>query len=289
MTQADLAPRKDHKQENFPVASFIIKPAHRAAIMAFYRFARTADDVADHPTLPAPERLAQLERMRATLAGERDDEAVALALRQALAERDLGPEHGLDLLGAFRQDVGKSRYANWDELIDYCRHSAMPVGRFVLDVHGEARATWPANDALCAALQVINHLQDCAKDYRDLDRVYLAGDLMAAAGTGVEALTAPKASPALRSVIVEMAHRTEALLDVSRPLASQIQDRRLAYEVALIQRLAEDLTARLIARDPLSERVHHRPLEVLGLVILAGKDHIAGRRLTTVKLAGRAE
>jgi squalene synthase HpnC len=278
MTATDLAPRKDHKQENFPVASFIIKPAHRAAIMAFYRFARLADDVADHPTLPAAERLAQLERMRATLAGESDDDDVSLALRQILEERGLGPEHGLDLLVAFHQDVGKSRYANWDELIDYCRHSAMPVGRFVLDVHGEDRATWPASDALCAALQVINHLQDCGKDYLELDRVYLAGDLMAAAGTSVEALTAPKSTPALRSVIVEMAHRTKSLLDTSRPLAGQIKDRRLAYEVALIQRLAEDLTAKLIARDPLSERVHHRPLEVLGLVILAGKDQIAGRR-----------
>ncbi|HEY3888956.1 MAG TPA: squalene/phytoene synthase family protein, partial [Caulobacteraceae bacterium] len=153
MTESDLAPRKDHKQENFPVASFIIKPRHRAAIMAFYRFARMADDVADHPTLPAAERLAQLETMRATLAGESDADATSLALRQALDERSLSPEHGLDLLVAFRQDVGKSRYADWDELIDYCRHSAMPVGRFVLDVHGEARATWPANDALCAALQ----------------------------------------------------------------------------------------------------------------------------------------
>ena len=230
--------------------------------------------------LPKRERLAQLEKMRATLAGESDVDATSLALRQALNERSLSPEHGLDLLAAFRQDVAKSRYASWDELIDYCRHSAMPVGRFVLDVHGEARTTWPANDALCAALQAVNHLQDCAKDYRELDRVYLAGDLMAAAGTSVEALSAPKSTPALRSVIVEMAHRTQTLLDTSRPLASQIKDRRLAYEVALIQRLAEDLTAKLIARDPLSERVHHRPLEVLGLVILAGKDQIAGRRRT---------
>jgi squalene synthase HpnC len=278
MTSADLAPRKDHRQENFPVASFIIKPRHRAAIMAFYRFARTADDIADHPSLPAPERLAALERVRATVAGESDEDAVSMALRRAMKERGLSAEHGLDLLAAFRRDVSQNRYADWADLMDYCRYSAAPVGRFVLDVHGEARTTWPASDALCAALQVVNHLQDCAKDYRELDRVYLSGDALAAAGTSVEALTAPQASPALRSVIVEMARRTQALLDTSRPLASQIKDRRLAYEVALIQRLAEDLTARLIARDPLSERVHHRPLEVVGLVILAGKDQIAGRR-----------
>jgi squalene synthase HpnC len=275
---AELAPRKDHKQENFPVASFIIKRRHRAAIMAFYRFARTADDVADHPSLSSDARLAQFERMRATLAGETDDDTVSFALRRTIEDRGLDAGHALDLLAAFRRDVVKSRYADWAELMDYCRYSAAPVGRFVLDVHGEARTTWPASDALCAALQVINHLQDCAKDYRELDRVYLAEDAMAAARTNVQALAAPSASPALRSVIVGMARRTQELLDQSANLAGQVRDRRLAYEVALIQRLAEDLTARLIVRDPLSERVHHRPLEVLGLAILAGKDQIAGRR-----------
>jgi squalene synthase HpnC len=286
----EIAASKDHKGENFPVASFILKPQHRAPIMAFYRFARGADDVADHDALSAQAKLDWLEAMRATLAGESDDEPASLALRQALETRGLSPEHGLDLLGAFRQDVAKNRYASWDELIDYCRHSAMPVGRFVLDVHGEARTTWAASDPLCAALQVINHLQDCAKDYRELDRVYLDGDAMTAAGTGVEALAAPSSSPALRSVIVAMARRTQGLLDQSRSLASQIKDRRLAYEVALIQRLAESLTARLIVHDPLSERVHHRPMEVLGLVILAGKDQIAGRRASgPVDRPGRAE
>jgi squalene synthase HpnC len=275
---ADLAPRKSHKEENFPVASFVIKPRHRAAIMAFYRFARTADDIADHPSLSPDARLAELERMRATLAGENDDEAVALALRRTLEDRGLGADHPLDLLAAFRQDVVKSRYADWAELMDYCRLSAAPVGRFVLDVHGEARATWPSSDALCAALQVINHLQDCAKDYRELDRVYLAADALAAAQTDAHALAAPGASPGLRSVIVGMARRTELLLGQSAGLAGQVRDRRLAYEVALIQRIAEDLTARLIARDPLAERVHHRPMEVVGLAILAGKDQIAGRR-----------
>ena len=87
---------------------------------------------------------------------------------------------------------------DWDDLIGYCRYSAMPVGRFVLDVHGESRATWPANDALCAALQIINHLQDCAADYRDLDRVYIPLDALSAAGLTVAALGETKASPALR-------------------------------------------------------------------------------------------
>ena len=196
MTQAipDLAPRKDHKQENFPVASFILKPEHRGVIMAFYRFARTADDISDHPTLAAEAKLAELEKMRATLAGESDADPAALGLRQAQAERGLSDQHGLDLLRAFRQDVTKTRYADWGELMDYCRYSAMPVGRFVLEVHGEDRASWPANDALCAALQVINHLQDCGKDLKELDRSYLSQDLLSAAGASVEDVLEPRAS-----------------------------------------------------------------------------------------------
>jgi squalene synthase HpnC len=293
MTQAaeapqDLAPRKTHKQENFPVASFILKPRHRAAVMAFYRFARTADDIADHPALTPAERLRHLERMRATLAGESDDDAPSLALREVQIAEGLSPGHGLDLLTAFRQDAAQTRCADWAALMDYCRYSAMPVGRFVLDVHGEAKTTWPASDALCAALQVINHLQDCAKDYRELDRVYLPQDELAAAGTGVEALAAERASPALRSVIVAMARRTQALLEQSRPFAGQIRDGRLAYEVALIQRLAEDLTARLIRYDPLSQRVHHRPVEMAGLAILAAADRIGGRGAATGIERGRA-
>ena len=106
----------------------------------------------------------------------------------ALAERAMPPRHALDVLTAFRMDVTKLRYANWDELIDYCRYSAMPVGRFMLDVHGESTSTWAASDALCAGLQINNHLQDCGKDYRDLDRVYMPRDALAAAGATVEEL-----------------------------------------------------------------------------------------------------
>ena len=98
------------------------------------------------------------------------------------------PRHALDVLIAFRMDVTKLRYENWDEVIHYCRYSAMPVGRFMLDVHGESTSTWAASDALCAGLQINNHLQDCGKDFRDLNRVYLPRDALAAAGASVEEL-----------------------------------------------------------------------------------------------------
>lgn len=273
----ELASGKGHKDENFPVASFIIKPQHRSAVMAFYHFARKGDDIADHPTEAPQTKLAHLESMRATLARESDADPEALALRHAQDERALTAEHGLDLLEAFRRDVTKTRYYDWADLLDYCRYSAMPVGRYVLDVHGESRDLWPANDALCAALQVINHLQDCAKDYATLDRVYIPHDALADAGVGIEALTLPKASPELRAVIAGLAEMTAGLLDQSRPFAKGIEDQRLAYEVAAIQRLAEDLTRKLMLRDPLSERVHHTKLELLGQFALAAKDRLIGR------------
>jgi squalene synthase HpnC len=285
----ELRSGKGHKDENFPVASFILKPQHRGPIMAFYRFARTADDVADHAELPAEEKLRLLDAMGAALGGDSDENPEGVALRNAVAEHGLSDVHGQDLLKAFRQDAVKTRYADWGELMDYCRYSASPVGRFVLDVHGESRELWPANDALCTALQVINHLQDCAEDYREIDRVYLPQDELARGGVGVEALAGASASPALRRVITDMARRTSELLDRSRPFAAGIRDGRLAYEVALIQRLAESLTARLLRFDPLCERVHHKPIEVLGLAVLAGADRLGRRRTPPALSAARLE
>jgi phytoene/squalene synthetase len=152
--------------------------------------------------------------------------------------------------------VTKRRYRSFDDLIGYCTYSAMPVGRFVLDVHGESRTTWAANDALCAALQIINHLQDCGRDYRELDRVYIPLDALAAQGVAAEALGAERASPALRACIGGLAQRTSRMLEKSRGFSKLIRDRRLALEVAVIQSLAERLARILQERDPLSERVH---------------------------------
>lgn len=268
-TASALASGKGHKDENFPVASFLIAPRHRALILAFYRFARTADDIADHATASRDEKLRLLDGMQQSLLGNATSSAEAVALRRALGARGLSHQHALDLLEAFRRDVTKLRYADWNELMDYCRYSAMPVGRFVLDVHGEDRAVWPYNDALCAALQVINHLQDCGKDYRALDRVYLPLDVLGRAGTTVEELSAPAASPALRKALVELSQRTDALLMKAKPFAGAIADFRLGLEVSVIQRLAESLNRGLKTRDPLSQRVHHHKGEMLRLALMS--------------------
>jgi hydroxysqualene synthase len=274
MTAADLSSGKGHRDENFPVASWLVRPQHRPPILAFYRYARAADDVADHATATPDEKLRLLDEMERTLLGELDSAPEAFALRKVLAEYRLSEQHALLLLEAFRRDVTKLRYADWDELMDYCRYSAMPVGRFVLDVHGEDRATWPASDALCAALQVINHLQDCAKDYRELNRVYIPQDVL----SDVAVLGAEKASPQLLQTISSLAKRTESLLAQSKPFAGQIRDRRLALEVSMIQTFAEDLDRKLMRRDPLSERVHHRKLELMPLAFRAYLGFLGRRR-----------
>lgn len=268
-TATDTLSGKGHRDENFPVASRLISPRHRGPILAFYRFVRAADDVADHADLTPDAKLAMLDGLAAALTGSGPPDPVAEPLRLALAERDLAARHALDILDAFRLDARKTRYANWSDLMAYCGLSAMPVGRFVLDVHGEDRSTWGASDALCAALQVINHLQDCAQDYRDLDRVYLTADALARHGADVSDLGAARASPALLATIRDLAEQTRGLLATSSVFPLVIANRRLALEVAVIQGLAERLTARLETRDPLSERVHASKAEAAGIAAVS--------------------
>ena len=262
-TASELRSGKTHRDENFPVASWIIHPRHRALILAFYNFVRTADDIADHATLEANEKLRYLDLLEAELLGQGDTQPEAVKLRQALAERGMPPRHALDVLVAFRMDVTKLRYENWDEVIHYCRYSAMPVGRFMLDVHGESTSTWAASDALCAGLQINNHLQDCGKDYRNLNRVYLPRDALAAAGASVEQLGGDRAPPPLLRCLQSLALRTQALLDESKSLSAEVRDLRLGLEISVIQSFADRIVGMLKVRDPLSERVHLGPMQLL--------------------------
>ena len=260
---------KGHRDENFPVASWLIHPRHRALILAFYEFVRCADDIADHSSLPAEKKVDLLDRLEQDLLGSSDGNAQAAALRRALAERNMSPQHAQDLLKAFRLDATKLRYRDWDDLMEYCAYSAMPVGRFVLDVHGESRSTWPPSDAICAALQIINHIQDCAADYRNLNRVYIPLDALAASGLTVEALGAATASPELRRCLAGLAERAEVLLQRGDALPSLVEDGRLALELSVIQTLAQHLTRILMQRDPLIERVHLGKLGIAGVSLFA--------------------
>ena len=287
MTSAsELRSGKGDRDENFPVASWIIHPRHRALILAYYNFVRTADDIADHASLPADEKLRYLDLLEAELLGKGDTQAEAVTLRRALGERGMAPRHALDVLIAFRMDVTKLRYENWDEVIHYCRYSAMPVGRFMLDVHGESTSTWAASDALCAGLQINNHLQDCGKDFRELNRVYLPRDALAASGATVEQLGLTQSPPEMLACLQGLAVRNAALLDEGRSLSAEIRDFRLGVDVAVIQAYADRIVRLLKVRDPLRERVHLNKFELLTFS-LAGMIGEVGRRAIGRKAISR--
>jgi farnesyl-diphosphate farnesyltransferase len=254
---------KGSQDENFPVGSLLIAAPLRPHVHAFYRFARNADDVADATDLTAAEKLARLDRMAAVLDGAAGDDApAAAAMRISLKDSAVDPVHCHELLDAFRQDATKTRYADWGELMGYCRLSAAPVGRYLLDLHGESRDTWPASDALCAALQIINHLQDCAKDFKDIDRVYIPCDWMGQDGTGVDDLRRSAATPGMRRTLKRAVAATRPLVELARTLPGGVKDRGLRAESAVIVSLAGRLLARLDREDPLAKRVKLGPATI---------------------------
>ena len=293
-TATEARSGKGHKDENFPVASHLIHPRNRGAILAFYDFVRAGDDVADHTTLAPERKIELLDALADALTGKGPSDPEAEPLKRELFARGLPATHALELLDAFRLDARKTRYADWDDLIGYCRYSAMPVGRYVLDVHGEdPRVVWGPSDAICAALQIINHLQDCGKDFTRNDRVYLPRETLEKHGASVSDLGADKASPALRAVIRELATRTMGLLDEGAVLPDLIADLRLSLEIAAIHRLAVVLCRGLMERDPLSEKVHHGKaafaLTALGgIATTLARRPLRGRILRRHALGARA-
>lgn len=260
---------KDRGDENFPVGSRLIRPALRPHVHAFYGFARNADDVADSAGLGAEEKLARLEVMEAVLHGRAPDalSPTAARLRASLAATGVSARHATDLLGAFRQDATKRRYASWDELLDYCRLSAMPVGRHVLDLHGEDPASHAPSDPLCAALQILNHLQDGAKDLAALDRCYLPQDLLEQEDARIEDLAGPAQTPGLRRVFDRLLDRVDALNAEAAALPRRVADRRLRLECAVILGLSRRLARRLRAGDPVARRVRLHGQDVAGSLL----------------------
>jgi squalene synthase HpnC len=244
--------------ENFPVGSFLLPKRLRPHVAVFYAFARAIDDIADNGSLRADDKLARLDAMEDALYGRLPGRAgleKAHAIRESCLATGVPLDHCRDLIAAFKQDAIKLRYADWGELMGYCNLSAAPVGRYLLDLHGEARSAWPASDALCNALQVLNHLQDCQDDFRNLDRVYLPGDWLAAERETVATLDAPAATPGLRRVIDRCLDGTDALLVEAQTLPGRLRSRGLAMESAVIVRLAKRLSRLLKDGDPLAGRV----------------------------------
>lgn len=256
VTDVEVWSGKDRGDENFPVGSLLTRRALRPHVHAYYAFARNADDIADSPTLTPEDKVARLDVMEAVLLGHRDaGSASAITLRASLAQTGVTVVHATDLLIAFRRDAVQRRYATIDDLYNYCRYSAVPVGRYVLDLHGESHECYSPSDALCIALQVLNHLQDCAVDLANLDRCYLPQTLLDHFGAQVSDLRSPAETPALRRVFVTLLDRVDRLTQAAAELPDIARDRRLQIETAAILGLARRLARRLAQADPLATRV----------------------------------
>jgi len=227
---------KTDKTENFPVASLLLAPDVRESVLAFYKKARAYDDIADSATLSSAEKLVQLE----------------------------GPEDSPylnDLLIAFRQDAQQTRYETWDDLLTYCRYSAQPVGRFLLHVHGETGME-DASDALCSVLQILNHLQDCRKDYQDLNRIYLPLSFLKEQDETYDSLlSASHTGPLLRHIFDQCLSECDTLIEQARPLIPAIKNRRLRYQSRVTLLCAIALAGKLRKGDPLAHRVELTTLD----------------------------
>lgn len=249
---------KGSGDENFPVGSFLLPKRLRPHVATYYALARATDDIADNGALSPDDKLARLDLFEKGLTGEiPDDPALekSYAVLRSGQRTGVPVQHAIDLIHAFKQDAVKLRYDSWQDLMGYCELSASPVGRFLLDLHGEDRAKYPGSDALCNTLQVLNHLQDLKDDYRALDRVYLPGDWMSAEGVTVEDLDREAATPGLRRVIDRCLDGCDELMAIARQLPRQLSNRRLAMETAVIVNLADRLTHLLRNADPIAGRV----------------------------------
>ncbi len=228
---------KTHQSENFPVASLLLAKDVRAQVLEFYQTARHADDIADSPNLTSEEKLKQLEI---------DTDSPFIA----------------DLLVAFRQDATQQRYKTWADLIEYCRFSANPVGRFLLDVHGE-EIDPAASDALCTVLQILNHLQDCQKDFFAMDRIYLPEEFLENDDTYETLLGEKSCTKSLRKILDRCLSLSDVLLQDALPLVKQIKNKRLRYQAKVTILCGLALAGKLKRQDPLATRVELSKIDKL--------------------------
>ena len=273
---------KGAADENFPVGSILLPKRLRPHVATYYAFARAIDDIADDVMLAPDEKISRLKAFDAALRGEPGygaEYAKAHALRESMQATGVPNVHGSDLVAAFVQDCEKRRYHSWEELLGYCEKSANPVGRYLLDLHGEDRSGYRYSDALCTVLQIVNHLQDCVDDKRGLDRVYVIDVWLEKEGGGVDDIDGASSSPALRNVIDRMLNGCDDLMVDARRLPFALKSRHLAMESAVIVRLADRLIELLRKGDPVAGRVALKKpdLVVAGLTGAVSGYFAAGR------------
>ena len=253
--------------ENFPVGLWVPRDKRRY-VHAIYAFARAADDFADERMYEGmrAEKLDQWEaRLHAAYEGRADD-PIFMALAETVRRLEVPKALLLDLLSAFRQDTVKGRYATWEELLDYCRRSANPVGRLVLLVFGYRDPELPAlSDSICTALQLANHWQDLAVDLRK-DRIYAPRELLDRFGVKEWDLNAGRVTDGFTALMAELIGRTRAFFERGRPLCDRV-GRPLRFEMRLTWLGGMSILDRIEAAgaDVFRHRPRHSLVDKLGL------------------------
>ncbi len=247
--------------ENFPVASLLLPQEFRHPVALIYRFAREADDFADEGDAPDEVRLAQLDAFRQELrkieAGTSPSIPWFETLGEIIRKHQLPISAFRDLLSAFSQDVTKKRYVDYGEVLDYCRRSANPVGRILLQLYGAATPQNLArSDAICSSLQLINFLQDVAIDQQK-ERIYLPQDDMARFGISEQQIAAHDTGGNWSPFMAFQVERTRALLQSGAPLGRVLKG-RLGLEMRMIIQGGARILAKIAAVD--GDVYHRRPV-----------------------------
>ncbi len=234
---------KTAKTENFPVGSRMLPVQLRPYALAFYHFARTVDDIADSGRLAANEKVRRLDCFAEVLFGNDSTTPEcdkAHAMRRSLAETGVTPKHCTDIVDSCRQDSHKLRFADWGELVDQMNLSASPIGRYLIDLHREPITAYPMSDALCHALQLLDHLQDVGEDYRANNRIYIPEKWMAAAGVDTAELGLTRTSKPVRMVINRCLDAVDDMFVVAAGLHDQLHNLRFTMEVVTMIAVAKN-------------------------------------------------
>ena len=258
---------KSYSDENFPVASFLMTKKIRRIVRIFYLFARMADDLADHKTLPKHQKIKILKSFDDAILKNRQTHNKVLQ-DMILKFKDLpsGKKYSRNLLKAFLMDASNKKYIEWSDLLYYCKYSANPVGRFVIDAVKEKsniEKIYEASDNLCTALQIINHMQDCKKDFEELNRVYIPESLFKKYSINKSVLKKNRSVGNFEKLKVEIIENVLTSLKTTKIGLSFIQSWRLRKETLIILNIAKRLCNLLKKRDPLKENIKLSRIELI--------------------------
>ena len=250
---------KSYSDENFPVASFLMTKKIRSIVRVFYFFARMADDIADHQKLSSNQKKKILLFFdNAISKSKKTNNKILDKMIAKFKELPSGKKYSRNLLKAFMMDASNKKYKNWNDLLYYCKFSANPVGRFVIDAVNERKnieKIYEASDSLCTALQIINHIQDCKKDFRQLNRVYIPDSFFRKYSLDKKTLRKSKSIENFERLKIEIVDNVLLSLRKTKLGLREIQSWRLRKETLIILNIAKRLCNLLKINDPLEKQI----------------------------------